>query len=83
MLLDRGYKDVIVLRIYGYGVDTEKKLEVPGGVNLYHVAPRRDLGGLLELSLIHIFMQEADEHIIINVLRTQQFVGRFYRAPLE
>ena len=31
---------------------------------------------------IHI-MQEADEHIIINVLRTQQFVGRFYRAPLE
>jgi len=28
-------------------------------------------------------MQEADEHIIINVLRTQQFVGRFYRAPLE
>ena len=46
--LDRGYKDVIVLRIYGYGVDTEKKLEVPGGVNLYHVAPRRDLGGLLE-----------------------------------
>ena len=48
VLLDRGYKDVIVLRIYGYGVDTEKKLEVPGGVNLYHVAPRRDLGGLLE-----------------------------------
>ena len=27
VLLDRGYKDVIVLRIYGYGVDTEKKLE--------------------------------------------------------
>ena len=48
LLMARGYKDVIVLRIYGYGVDTEKKLEVPGGVNLYHVAPRRDLGGLLE-----------------------------------
>ncbi|WP_138306002.1 patatin-like phospholipase family protein [Clostridium sp. 1001271st1 H5] len=48
VLLDRGYKDVIVLRIYGYGVDTEKKLEVPEGVTLYHVAPRRDLGGLLE-----------------------------------
>ena len=31
---------------------------------------------------IHI-MQEADEHIIINVLRPQQFVGRFYRAPME
>ena len=50
VLLDRGYKDVIVLRIYGYGVDTEKKLEVPGGVNLYHVAPRRDLGGSWSLT---------------------------------
>lgn len=48
VLLDKGYKDVIVLRIYGYGVDTEKRLEVPEGVNLYHVAPRQDLGGLLE-----------------------------------
>lgn len=48
VLLDKGYKDVIVLRIYGYGVDTEKKLEVPEGVNLYHVAPRQDLGGILE-----------------------------------
>ena len=48
VLLDRGYRDVIVLRIYGYGVNTEKKLEVPEGATLYHVAPRRDLGGLLE-----------------------------------
>lgn len=31
---------------------------------------------------IHV-MQGADEHVIINVLRTQQFVGRFYRAPIE
>lgn len=31
---------------------------------------------------VHV-MQEADEHVIINVLKTQQFVGRFYRAPIE
>lgn len=31
---------------------------------------------------IHV-MQEADEHAIINVLKTEQFVGRFYRAPME
>lgn len=31
---------------------------------------------------IHV-MQEADEHVVINVLKTQQFVGRFYRAPME
>ena len=27
VLIDKGYKDIIVLRIYGYGIDTEKKLE--------------------------------------------------------
>lgn len=31
---------------------------------------------------IHV-MREADPHIIINVLRTEQFVGSFYRAPME
>ena len=48
VLIDKGYKDIIVLRIYGYGIDTENKLEVPEDVNLYHVAPRQDLGGILE-----------------------------------
>ncbi len=28
-------------------------------------------------------MQETDPRIIINVLRTQQFVGSFYRAPMK
>ena len=32
--------------------------------------------------VIHV-MREADEHVIINVLRTEQFVGNFYRAPME
>lgn len=31
---------------------------------------------------VHV-MREADGHVIINVLKTQQFVGQFYRAPLE
>lgn len=48
VLIDRGYKDIIVLRIYGYGIDRSKKLEIPGDVKLYHVAPRQDLGGILE-----------------------------------
>lgn len=48
VLIDRGYKDIIVLRIYGIGVDTERHLEVPEDVTLYHIAPRQDLGGLLE-----------------------------------
>lgn len=48
VLIEKGYKDIIVLRIYGYGVDTEKKLEIPEDVNIHHVAPRQDLGGILE-----------------------------------
>ena len=48
VLIDKGYKDIIVLRIYGYGIDTEKKLEIPEDVSIYHVAPRQDLGGIRE-----------------------------------
>lgn len=48
VLIERGYEDIIVLRIYGYGVDTERRLQVPDGVRLYHVAPRQELGGILE-----------------------------------
>lgn len=28
-------------------------------------------------------MQEVDPHIIVNVFKTEQFYGKFYRAPLE
>ena len=48
VLIEKGYKDIIILRIYGYGVDTERKLEVPEDVSLYHVAHRQELGGMLE-----------------------------------
>lgn len=48
VLLERDYRDIIVIRIYGPGFDTEKRLKVPEGTNLYHIAPREDLGGVLE-----------------------------------
>ena len=48
VLMEKGYKDILVFRIYGYGVDTERRLKVPDDIHLYHVAPRQDLGGLLE-----------------------------------
>ena len=48
VLIDRGYKDIIVIRIYGVGVDTEKHLRVPEDVRLYHIAPQVSLGGILE-----------------------------------
>lgn len=48
VLMDKGYKDIIVVRIYGLGVDTERHLKVPEDVNLHHICPRQDLGGILE-----------------------------------
>lgn len=48
ILLDRDYRDIIVIRIYGLGYDTERKLTIPADVNLHHIAPRQYLGGTLE-----------------------------------
>ena len=48
VLLDKGYEDIIVIRIYGWGFDSEKVTKIPDGANVYHIAPRQDLGGILE-----------------------------------
>lgn len=49
VLADRGYKDIIVIRIYGIGVDREKLFDLPDDVNIYRIAPKRNLGRILEL----------------------------------
>lgn len=48
VLAERGYKNLIVIRIYGIGVDTERRTELSEDVNVYRIAPRRNLGGILE-----------------------------------
>lgn len=48
VLLDHGYKDIIVIRIYGWGFDKERVVKIPDTVNVEHIAPRQDLGGILE-----------------------------------
>ena len=45
-LIDAGYKDIIVIRIYGIG--HQRKIEIPEGVTIYEVAPRYNLGGVLD-----------------------------------
>ncbi len=45
-LISRGYEDIIVLRIFGWGV--EKPVKIPEHVNVIDIAPRQDLGGILE-----------------------------------
>lgn len=48
VLTDRGYKDIIVIRIYGIGVDKAWLLDLPEDVHVYRIAPDRNLGGILE-----------------------------------
>lgn len=48
MLINRGYKDILVVRIYGMGL--EKPVKIPKDVNLIEIAPRINLGGILEFN---------------------------------
>lgn len=48
VLLEQGYRDIIVIRIYGPGIDTEKWIEIPDEVTVHRIAPRQNLGGILE-----------------------------------
>ncbi len=45
-LIKRGYHDIIVLRIFGFGV--EKRVKIPEDVRVTDISPRRNLGGVLE-----------------------------------
>jgi NTE family protein len=45
-LISRGYENIIVLRIFGWGI--EKPVKIPGHVQVVDIAPRQDLGGILE-----------------------------------
>ena len=49
-LLERGYRDLIVIRIYGLGRDSERFVEIPEDASVFHIAPRQELGGILEFS---------------------------------
>ena len=44
-LISRGYKDVLAIRLYGLGV--EKKITLPKGTRVTEIAPKRDLGNML------------------------------------
>ena len=48
LLTDRGYKDIIVIRLYGIGVDRRKFMDIPADVTIHEIAPGRNLGGILE-----------------------------------
>ena len=37
-----------MIRIYGWGFDKERVVKIPDDVTVSHIAPRQDLGGILE-----------------------------------
>lgn len=45
-LLDRGYRDIIVIRIYGLGF--EKRTKIPEDANIITIAAKEKLGGILQ-----------------------------------
>lgn len=48
MLIKRGYKNIIVVRIYGIGL--EKKIKIPDDVNVIYIAPKYNLCNVLEFN---------------------------------
>lgn len=45
-LIKNGYKDIIVVRIYGIGI--EKRVKIPEDISVTTIAPRVELGSILE-----------------------------------
>lgn len=77
VLIDEGYQDIIIIRIYGLGFDTEKVVEIPEGVTVSHIAPRQDLGGILEFD-----KKKAKRNMLLGYYDAMRllygFAGRIY-----
>ena len=77
VLLEHGYKDIIVIRIYGLGFDSEKVTEIPDDCTVHHIAPRQDLGGILEFD-----KKRAKKNILLGYYDAKRFLyglsGRGY-----
>ena len=77
VLLDKGYEDITVIRIYGWGFDSEKVTKIPDGANVYHIAPRQDLGGILEFD-----KKQSRKNMTLGYFDAKRFLyglaGRIY-----
>ena len=77
VLIDHGYEDIIVIRIYGWGADKERVVKIPDGTKVYHIAPRQDLGGILEFD-----KKQARKNLTLGYYDAKWFLydlaGRIY-----
>ena len=54
-----------------------------GGYSKKHMYLLHTVVSSYEVADIITLLHEVDEHVIVNMFRTQQFYGGFYRAPME
>ncbi len=77
VLIDKGYENIIVIRIYGWGYDRERVIKIPEGVTVSHIAPRQDLGGILEFD-----KKQARKNMTLGYYDAKRFLyglaGRIY-----
>lgn len=50
-LINNGYKDIIAIRLYGFGV--EKRVKIPKNTSVLEIAPNKDLGNMLNFDAEH------------------------------
>lgn len=77
VLVEKGYKDIIVIRIYGLGLDRERKVKIPEDAHVYHIAPLEDLGGILEFE-----KKRSRKNMVLGYLEAERLLyglsGRRY-----
>lgn len=77
VLVDKGYKDIIVIRIYGIGLDRERKVKIPEDTHVYHIAPLEELGGILEFE-----KKRSRKNMVLGYLEAERLLyglaGRRY-----
>lgn len=77
VLVEKGYKDIIVIRIYGPGLDRERKVKIPEDTHVLHIAPLEDLGGILEFE-----KKRSRKNMVLGYLEAERLLyglsGRNY-----
>lgn len=77
VLVDKGYQDIIVIRIYGIGLDRERRVKIPEGTTVHHIAPLEELGGILEFE-----KKRSRKNLILGYLEAKRLLyglcGRRY-----
>jgi NTE family protein len=79
MLIDKGYKDIIVIKINGIGFDKKADLE---GINVFEISPSENLGGILEFDT-----EKTNYNINLGyfdtIRRLKELKGKYYYISIN